>query len=203
MLLFLLLPLLPLHDVQGCNNLYFSQLGDIYYATVQQTDQPRLPTTVFNNTVQVTDIPLLCPANTSESSFLTTSWCDYCNTSQFDHPILLPNPNYTCSFTTVVDLCTLDNGLLENETFCVNADINSTTATVTTSEVLQGRVLLKILDIEEIGEEKVYRVLGHQAGAYLGLYVLLCVLLNRRENHRLFARRKNKSKNSNDNNKQK
>ena len=132
----------------------------------------------------------MCPSNTSESSLLTSSWCDYCNASQYDHPIVLPNPNYTCSFTTVVDLCTLDDGLLANETFCVNADLNSTTATVTTTDLLLGHTLLNILQIEEIGESKVYRVLWHQAVVYLGAYVLLCVLLSRKENHRLFAKKK-------------
>jgi hypothetical protein len=130
----------------------------------------------------VTDIPLVC--STLEP------WCDYCNTSKYDHPIALPNPNYTCAFTTTVDLCTLDDGLLANETFCANAGVNSTTATVTSTDLALGSNLLKVLAIEEIGEQKVYGVLCRQAGAYLGVYVLLRLLLNRKENHRLLARGK-------------
>jgi hypothetical protein len=168
--------------MQGCNTLYYSQLGDIYYVTVQQTDEPRVDT-VFNHTQYVTDIPLIC--NTLEP------WCDYCNTTKYDHPVL-PHPNYTCSFTTEVDLCTLDDNLLANETFCVNADINSTTATITTTEVASGRNLLKALKIDEIGERRVYTELCHQGLTYLGIYVLFSMLLNRKENHRVFSRRRSK-----------
>jgi hypothetical protein len=161
---------------QGCNNLYYSQLGNRYFASVQQSNEPKIETQ-YNNTLYVADIPLICDT--------VESWCDYCNTTQYDHPVL-PHPNYTCSFTTTVDICTFDNGLLANESFCINADINSTTATVTTTEVAEGRSLLQGLAIEEIGEAKVYRILFHHAAAYLGIYIILRLLFNRRKSHRWF-----------------
>ena len=143
---------------------------------MEVSDEPRIDTT-FNSTHYVTDIPLIC--NTVES------WCDYCNTSEYDHPIIR-NPNYTCSFTTEVDLCTVDDGLFENNTFCRDVDPNSTA--VSTKKLARGSALLEALAIEEIGEKKVYYVLCHHAASYLAIYIVLYVLLNRKENHRLFSR---------------
>lgn len=161
----------------GCNNLYYSQLSDKYFASVEQSNEARINTT-HNHTVYVTDVPLIC--NT------LTPWCDYCNTSHYDHPIVFPNPNYTCSFNTVVDLCELDDGAFENKSFCVKAASDSNVTT--TTEVANGRALLESLAIVEIGEERVYWVLCRQGGFYLGLFVLLCSLLNRKENHRFYSR---------------
>lgn len=77
--------------------------------------------------------------------------------------------------------------MLENTSSCVNQGINSSTATVTNTEVALGRNLLSSLAIEEIGERKVYGVLCRQAGAYAAIYVILCLLLSRKENHRIFS----------------